>query len=125
MSRNAHRDTIYAVNLSLLSTHQADAAFFREWDVFGVPGGLPFFLSFNVFAMTFLALGLIHVAQNGVQWRLVSLLCAATGTLTVAVHVVFLRVAPAAFSTKTSTLLFIAIASVSALQAKLALRNSS
>ena len=39
---------LYVANLALLATHQADAAYWREWDVFGVPGGLPFFLLFTV-----------------------------------------------------------------------------
>ena len=55
---------LYAANLVLLATHQVDAAFWHEWDVFGVPGGLEFFLVFNVFAMNVLSVGLVHVAQE-------------------------------------------------------------
>ena len=61
---NAH-ENLYVLNLSLLATHQVDAAYWHEWDVFGVPGGLPFFLVFNLAAVAFLAVG---VAVR-VDWR--------------------------------------------------------
>jgi hypothetical protein len=47
------------VNIALLSTHQADAVFWREWDVFGVPRALPLFLVFNAAVMTLLEQGLV------------------------------------------------------------------
>ncbi|MFN9811237.1 MAG: DUF6713 family protein, partial [Deltaproteobacteria bacterium] len=43
---------LYLLQLALLATHQVDAAYWHEWDVFGVPGGLTFFLVFNLAAMT-------------------------------------------------------------------------
>lgn len=55
---------LYVANLSLLATHQADAAYWHEWDVFGVPGGLPFFLLFTVTAVALLGTGLVRVAEG-------------------------------------------------------------
>ena len=42
------------LNLSFLITHQVDAAFWHEWDMFGIPGGIQFFDLFNLAAFTLL-----------------------------------------------------------------------
>ena len=97
--------------------------FWREWDVFGVPGGLPFFLAFNAAVVLLLAIGLAHVAQNDPSSKTFSLLCAATGGLTVAVHSVFLLMKPEAFAAPTSLCIFGAIAFISTVQAWVALRR--
>jgi hypothetical protein len=55
---------LYVANLALLATHQADAAYWHEWDVLGVPGGLPFFLLFTVAAVALLGTGLVRVAEG-------------------------------------------------------------
>ena len=49
---------LYVGNIALLTTHQADAAYWHEWDVFGVPGGISFFLAFNFGAVALVAAGL-------------------------------------------------------------------
>jgi hypothetical protein len=81
---------LYVVCLALLATHQVDAAFWHEWDVFGVPGGLPFFLVFNLVAMILLSAGLVSVSARGPLARASALGCAGTGALTCALHAVFL-----------------------------------
>ena len=93
---------LYVGNLAMLATHQADAAYWREWEVFGVPGGLPFFLLFNVGAVVVLALGLVRVAQGAPSARRAAVLCAALGLFTFALHAVFLWLDRAAFWTPPS-----------------------
>lgn len=78
------------LNLLLLATHQADAAYWHEWDVFGVPGGIHFFLVFNAFAVGALALGLVTIAARRPGAVLAGRLSAGVGLLTVAIHAVFL-----------------------------------
>ena len=78
------------LNLLLLATHQVDAAYWHEWDVFGVPGGIHFFLVFNAFAVGALALGLVTIAAGRRGASLAAQLSAGVGLLTVAIHAVFL-----------------------------------
>jgi hypothetical protein len=85
------------LNLALLATHQVDAAFWHEWEVFGVPGGIHFFLAFNLLAVFGLALGLVTIAKHGKGARLASRLSAGLGLVTVAIHAVFLVLDPVAF----------------------------
>jgi len=89
--------TLYVVQLSLLATHQVDAAYWHEWDVFGVPGGITFFLVFNAVAMLALALGLVIVASGDPRGRACVLACAGIGLVTCAIHAVFLALDPVAF----------------------------
>lgn len=110
------RVTWYVANLVFLSTHQVDAAYWHEWSVFGVPGGLEFFLAFNVFAMAVLALGLVHVAQRRPSARAFVLTCAGVGCLTLGLHAFFLFHDRVAFWSVPSFLLFAAIAVSTAAQ---------
>jgi hypothetical protein len=47
-------DRVAALNLSLVMAHQADAAYWREWEMFGLPGGIQFFTVFNLAAFMLL-----------------------------------------------------------------------
>ncbi len=116
------QESLYVLNFSLLATHQVDAAYWHEWDVFGVPGGLPFFLVFNLVAVALLAVGLGSVAARRPRARTWALLCASIGGLTVILHAWFLVVDGEAFWTPLSIGLFIAIAGTSVAQALAARR---
>ena len=70
---------LYIGNIALLTTHQADAAYWHEWDVFGVPGGISFFLAFNFGAVALVAAGLVRVAEGAPSARRAAVLCAALG----------------------------------------------
>jgi hypothetical protein len=100
---------IYVANLALLATHQADAAYWHEWDVFGVPGGLPFFLLFNVVAVAVLAVGLVRVAEASSSARGFAIVCAGVGLFTCALHAAFLGLDRTAFWTPESLGLLIAV----------------
>ena len=99
-TRSATR--LYLANLALLTTHQADAAYWHEWDVFGVPGGISFFLAFNLGAVALVAAGLVRVAEGAPSARRAAVLCAALGLVTVALHAGFLWLDRTAFWTPSS-----------------------
>jgi len=50
-------ELVYIVTLSLLITHQIDAAYWREWEMFLVPGGVQFFDIFNLAIVPVLLVG--------------------------------------------------------------------
>jgi hypothetical protein len=107
---------LYVGNLALLTTHQADAAYWHEWDVFGVHGGLPMFLAFNLGAVALLAVGLVRVAEGARAARRYALFCAGVGLLTVALHAVFMMVNRTAFWTPWSIGIFLGILATSCAQ---------
>ena len=100
---------LYVADLALLATHQVDAAFWHEWDVFGVPGGLPFFLVFNLVAVALLAVGLVRVASGDRSAAGWARFCAAVGFVTVGLHAVFLVLDRTAFWTLPSLAILAAI----------------
>jgi hypothetical protein len=114
--RTRSATSLYVGNLALLTTHQADAAYWHEWDVFGVPGGLPMFLAFNLGAVALLAFGLVRVAEGARSARRYALLCAGVGLLTVALHAVFLMVDRTAFWTPWSIGILVGILATSIAQ---------
>jgi hypothetical protein len=112
--------TIYVTNLSLLATHQVDAAFWHEWEVFGVPGGLTFFLVFNIAAVFALAMGLVLVAKDDPKSRLCEHACAGVGAFTACIHAIFLYFDRHAFWSASSLLILAAIACASVAQVSIA-----
>ena len=100
---------LYVTNLALLATHQADAAYWHEWDVFGVPGGLPFFLLFTVAAVALLATGLVRVVEGAPSAQGFVGLCGGVGLFTCALHTVFLGLDRTAFWTRESLGLLFAV----------------
>jgi hypothetical protein len=107
---------LYVGNLALLTTHQADAAYWHEWDVFGVPGDLPGFLVFNLAAVALLATGLVRLAEGSRSARRYAIFCAGLGLFTVALHAVFLAIDRTAFWTPTSLLVLFGVLATSAAQ---------
>lgn len=107
---------LYVANVALLTTHQADAVAWREWDVFGVPGGLPGFLAFNAVAVAVLATGLVRLAEGARSARRAALLCAGLGLFTVALHAVFLGIEPEAFRAPASLGVLLCVLVISVVQ---------
>lgn len=71
---------IIVLNLALVLTHQVDAAFWREWEMFGLPGGIQLFNAINVgifLAVLFCFVSVIQRRPSGFRCSLViALLCA-------------------------------------------------
>ena len=47
-------DRVSTLNLALVMAHQADAAYWKEWEMFGLPGGIQLFNLFNLGAFLLL-----------------------------------------------------------------------
>jgi hypothetical protein len=108
------RVALYTTNLALLTTHQVDAAYWQEWDVFGVPGGITFFLAFHLAAVAVLLAGSTAVTTGHRSAGACALLGASTGLVTCALHAVFLAQDPVAFWSPASLVILGGILVVSA-----------
>ena len=108
------RDRAYALQLALLTTHQADAAYQHEWRALGVPGGIDGFLAFNLLAVAALAWGAVELGRTySRSWATASAL---TGVLTGLVHGGLWLGGGSEFATLPSRALIAGIVLVAALQ---------
>ncbi|KAA9001498.1 hypothetical protein FJU31_05925 [Stenotrophomonas cyclobalanopsidis] len=79
----------YLATLLSLILHQIDAAFWHEWDMFRVPGGVQGFLVFNLVAVGGLLHGYRQVALAKRSARTYAIICGITGMATAGIHVLF------------------------------------
>lgn len=79
-------DRWYTATLLSLIVHQIDAAYWHEWDMFHVPGGIQGFLLFNVLAAGLLLHGYRQVVLATHQARRYAWLCGGIGALTALLH---------------------------------------
>ncbi|OHV98147.1 membrane protein [Janthinobacterium lividum] len=79
----------YFWTMLLLILHQVDAAYWREWEMFHVPGGIQGFLVFNLAAIALVLVGYRHVLLATPRAVLYACVCAALGAGTCLIHAGF------------------------------------
>ncbi|PLY42813.1 hypothetical protein CSZ94_09370 [Janthinobacterium sp. ROICE36] len=79
----------YFWTMLLLILHQVDAAYWREWEMFHVPGGIQGFLVFNLAAIVLVLVGYRHVLLGTTHARRYAAVCAALGVGTCLIHAGF------------------------------------
>lgn len=80
----------YLTTMSLLILHQIDAGYWKEWEMFYLPGGIQLFLFFNLLILPILFIGyksIIISDENSVRY---SMFCASLGCLTFIIHAGFM-----------------------------------
>jgi hypothetical protein len=95
----------YLVNLTLLIIHEMDSAYWREWDLFRLPGGLPGFLWIHLPLFVAGLWGLVLVDRGAAAGLVLSLIVAAGGIFAFAIHHWFLAKGRPEFDTVTSRLI--------------------
>ena len=79
----------YFGTMLFLILHQIDAAYWKEWEMFHVPGGVQGFLVFNLAAITLVLVGYRHVLLATPRAVLYACVCAALGVGTCLIHAGF------------------------------------
>ncbi|WP_428806921.1 DUF6713 family protein [Vibrio lamellibrachiae] len=80
----------YLATMSLLILHQIDAAYWKEWEMFYLPGGIQGFLFFNLLILPILLIGYKSIIISGENSVRYSMLCAGLGCLTFIIHAGFM-----------------------------------
>ena len=107
---------IYLINAVLLINHEIDSAYWREWDLFGLPGGITGFLLIH-FPLLFLVLyGLVLVYQLTIAGLILSLVLSLGGVFAFAIHTYFFRKGRNEFTTPISRFVLIVTLIVSLIQ---------
>src|SRR5450830_69076 len=79
----------YFCTMLCLILHQIDAAYWQEWDMFYLPGGVQGFLAFNLAAIALVLVGYRHVLLSTPRAVLYACVCAALGVGTFLIHAGF------------------------------------
>jgi len=87
--KHASVERLYVATLSLLSVHQIDAAYWHEWDMFALPGGIQLFDLSNLALLPWLLLGFRAVVLGRPSGYLWSLVMGALGVVTAVIHTGF------------------------------------
>ena len=118
-------ELLYVVNASLLATHEIDSAYWHEWAMFGLPGGIQLFLALNLALLFAVFLGLRELVLH-TWWGLwASLGLAVAGLAAFVIHATFLLWGWPEFRLPASLAILVLILVVSGAQAALTLGSLS
>jgi hypothetical protein len=109
--------TLYLANSALLIAHEIDSAYWQEWNLFHLPGGIQVFVLLNLLVVVLVLAGYRSVLlgrRSAVAW---SWLLVGGGGIGVVVHGWFLAAGDQAFRAPMSMLVLAAWGILSVLQA--------
>jgi len=81
---------LYLINLALLATHEIDSAFWHEWNLFKLPGGIDLFLVFNLVLILLFLFGFEKVVKWEKGASLFSYILAFSGIFAFVIHTYFI-----------------------------------
>jgi hypothetical protein len=100
---------LYVVNVVLLIDHEIDSAYWREWELFKLPGGISGFLFLHIPLVFVILWGLILIVR-GSWWGFVfSFLLSCGGLFAFFAHAYFLKKGKPQFDTWASKAILAAI----------------
>jgi hypothetical protein len=99
---------IYLVNAVLLIVHEIDSAFWKEWELFRIPGGISAFLVIHLSLVLLILFGIILVYQQTLTGLIISLLMSLGGIFAFSIHTYFIRKGRSEFNTPVSQVILIA-----------------
>ena len=115
---------LYLLNAALLFTHEIDSAFWKEWDLFGLPGGIQIFLVLNFLLLLVALYGFQQVVLGTKTARAFSLLLAAAGVFAFGIHTFFIVTGHPEFTLPVSIVVLVTTLIASLAQGFLALRET-
>ena len=108
---------LYVINSVLLINHEIDSAYWKEWDVFKLPGGITLFLIIHFPLIFFILYGLILIFQHSFAGLIFSLVLSFAGMFAFTIHIFFIEKGRDEFKAPISLLILIATLVVSIIQA--------
>lgn len=112
---------IYLINAILLINHEIDSAYWKEWELFKLPGGIGGFLLLH-FPLLFLILyGLVCLERQAFSGLIISLIISAGGIFAFCIHMAFIRKGRHEFDAPISRLILSLMLLVSIVQATVTL----
>lgn len=107
---------LYLVNAMLLINHEIDSAYWHEWKMFKLPGGIAGFLLTHFPLLFIILYGLVLVSQQTFSGLIFSLLLSFGGLFAFTIHIFFISKGRKEFKTPVSMFILVSALIVSAVQ---------
>ena len=107
---------LYFANAVLLICHEIDSAYWKEWDLFGMKGGINLFLVLHVPVVAAILYGLAEMQRRTFPGLVFSMVMAVAGVCAFGIHVYFMSRGRSEFRTPVSLSILCATLLVSAFQ---------
>lgn len=107
---------IYLLNAVVLINHEIDSAYWKEWELFRLPGGVTGFLLLHFPLLLFVLYGLVLVRKGSDAGLVFSLILAFGGIFAFGIHTWFIRRGREEFTAPISRFILIATLSLSMIQ---------
>jgi hypothetical protein len=108
---------VYIVNTVLLVDHEIESAYWKEWELFGLPGGIQGFVFMHLPILFVLLLGVEELCRRTPAGSILSLIAAAGGLFAFCVHTYFVRKGRPGFNLAASKVLLWGMLVLSIVQA--------
>ncbi len=116
---------LYLLNATVLITHEIDSAYWHEWELFGIPGGIQVFLGLNLLLVMLILYGHQALAMGRNSGFVLSWVLVAGGLFAAVIHTLFLLQGSDAFSAPASLVLLAATFGFSLAQAAALIRTQN
>jgi hypothetical protein len=83
---------IYIINMTLLLLHEIESAYWKEWEILRLPGGITGFIIIHFPLIILLLLGLVELRDQTLTGFVFSLITGIAGIIPFLVHNVLVRV---------------------------------
>ena len=93
---------LYLINIVVIIVHEMDSVYWKEWDVFGLGGGVEGFLILHIPLLLIVLYGLIWLYQQTLAGLIISLVIGVAGMGGFGLHTYFLRKGRREFTTPLS-----------------------
>jgi len=107
---------LYLINTILLINHEIDSAYWKEWELFKIPGDITGFLLLHFPFLFIIIYGLILVYRQSLTGLIFSLILCFTGLFAFSIHTYFLKKGRNEFNKPISKFILLSILIVSLIQ---------
>jgi len=107
---------LYIINSAILINHEIDSAFWHEWELFGMKGGVEGFLIIHLPLWAGLLYGLVALSRHQHAGLVFSCVVSAVGIFAFCIHTYFLRKGRPEFNTVFSKAHLVGTLAVSVVQ---------
>jgi len=107
---------IYAINAMFLILHEIESAYWKEWELFKIGGGITGFVALHIPIIALIFLGLVTVYDPSRMGMIISLILCAGGLFAFSIHTYFLRKGKEEFTLPISKILLYVILMLSITQ---------